>query len=72
MLSESPLRKPAFERLHDVLIEREDLDGLLELLAQRIHVSLAIEERVDLLYEKARILRARGERAPRSGSRASC
>ena len=63
VLAESPLRKPAFERLHDVLIEREDLDGLLTLLGERISVSQSSVERVDLQYEKARILRARGDRA---------
>jgi Flp pilus assembly protein TadD len=63
VLSESPLRKPAFERLHDVLIERADLDGLLTLLGERIGVSASSAERVDLLYEKARILRARGDRS---------
>jgi cellulose synthase operon protein C len=62
VLFESPQRQPAFERLHDVLIERADLDGLLALLAERIKVTEAASERVDLLYEQARILRARGDR----------
>lgn len=62
VLSQRPERKPAFERLHDILIERADLDALLSLLSQRISVSESSAERVDLLYETARILRARGER----------
>ena len=62
VLAEAPQHKPAFERLHDVLVEREDLDGLLALLVERVAVSDSSDERVDLLYERARILRARGER----------
>jgi tetratricopeptide (TPR) repeat protein len=62
VLTSMPDREPAFERLHDVLVEREDLDGLLALLAQRVAITGSSSERVDLLYERARILRARGER----------
>lgn len=67
VLAETPARKPAFERLHDVLVERADLEGLLSLLGERIRISQSSSERVDLLYEKARILRARGDRSAALG-----
>ena len=57
-----PDRKEAFDRLHDVLVERQDLEGLIALLARRVTASTSQAERIDLLYESARILRARGER----------
>jgi Tfp pilus assembly protein PilF len=57
-----PDRKPAFERLHDVLVERENLAGLIALLAKRIAVSSSALERIDLMYERARIVRAGGDR----------
>jgi hypothetical protein len=57
-----PDRKEAFDRLHDVLVERQDLEGLVALLAQRVTTSTSQAERIDLLYERARILRGRGER----------
>lgn len=62
VLERSPERKSAFERLHDVLVDQEDLDDLLELLAQRIGRTSTPEEKTDLLYERARILRARGDK----------
>jgi cellulose synthase operon protein C len=61
-LAAAPEQKTAFERLHDVLVERQDLDGLVALLAERIASSNSTPERIDLMYERARILRGRGER----------
>jgi tetratricopeptide (TPR) repeat protein len=61
-LSMAPDRKPSFERLHDVLVERENLTGLIELLAERIAITGDPAERSDLRYERARILRAGGQR----------
>jgi tetratricopeptide (TPR) repeat protein len=61
-LSMAPDRKPSFERLHDVLVERENLSGLIELLAERIAITGDAAERSDLRYERARILRAGGQR----------
>jgi len=63
ILAEVPEHRPAFERLHDVLVEREDLDGLLTLLSTRIQRTDSDGERLDLLYEQARIQRARDDRA---------
>ena len=63
-----PDSQPAFERLHDVLVEQHDLAGLDELLAQRIAIGGPAEQR-DLLYERARILRGRGDR---TGALACC
>jgi hypothetical protein len=61
-LEAAPEHRHAFEHLHDVLVEQQDLDGLVALLAERIATSSSAPERIDLMYERARILRGRGER----------
>ncbi len=55
-------RTPVFERLHDLLLERRDLEALSALISSRVRVAATEGERIDLLYEQARLLRALGER----------
>ncbi|HEX7477520.1 MAG TPA: tetratricopeptide repeat protein [Polyangiales bacterium] len=55
-------RNSLFERLHDLLLERRDLEGLSSLISARVRVAGSEDERTDLLYEQARVLRALGER----------
>ncbi len=55
-------RLTAFERLHDLLVARHDIEGLVGLVSGRVRVVGSEEERCDLLYEQARLLRALGER----------
>jgi tetratricopeptide (TPR) repeat protein len=57
-----PSRSSLFERLHDLLLEQGDLEGLAATLTARIAVSDSAEEKLDLSYAKARILRALGRR----------
>lgn len=60
-LEADPVREVAFERLHDLLAQREDADALQALVASR----LAQDQTSDcesLLYERARLLRGFGER----------
>jgi hypothetical protein len=63
-LSADPDRASLFERLHDLLLEQGDLPGLAAVLTARIAVTTSTDEKLDLSYAKARILRALGQRQP--------
>jgi tetratricopeptide (TPR) repeat protein len=61
-LMAEPTSLAAFERLHDLLLDRGDLEALDAALSARTSVAVSTEERVDLAYSRARILRALGRR----------
>ncbi|HET6339074.1 MAG TPA: hypothetical protein VFG30_37900 [Polyangiales bacterium] len=63
-LEADPNRASLFERLHDLLLEQGDLPGLTAVLTSRIAVTTSTDEKLDLSYAKARILRALGQRQP--------
>ncbi|MEM7434156.1 MAG: tetratricopeptide repeat protein [Myxococcota bacterium] len=60
-LESDPTREVAFRRLHDILADREDSDALEALVATRLAGGHA-DDRSELLYERARLLRGVGER----------
>ncbi|MBW2508323.1 MAG: hypothetical protein JRE81_06815, partial [Deltaproteobacteria bacterium] len=60
-LEADPTREIAFRRLHDLLAEREDAEGLEELVAARLARG-GPKDRPDLLYERARLLRGFSDR----------
>ncbi len=55
-------RPIAFGRLHDLLAEREDTRGLIDLVTKRIELVDDSDELVRLFYEQARLLRSEGDR----------
>ncbi len=57
-----PASDVAFDLLHDLLVRRDDTQGLLSLIASRIDITEDTDEIVDLFYEQARLLRATGDR----------
>jgi len=61
-LGADPTHQGAFDRLHDLLIDREAPDELLALLRARLETVQTTEDRVDLLYEASRLMRALDER----------
>ncbi len=62
-------RRPiAYGRLHDLLAEREDDEGLLELVSNRIELVDSPEELTGLFYEQARLLRSLSLREEALGS----
>ncbi|RLB49562.1 MAG: hypothetical protein DRJ42_20775 [Deltaproteobacteria bacterium] len=61
-------RPIAFGRLHDLLAERSDTEGLAELVAKRIGALDDPEELVKLFYEQARLHRSQGAREEALGS----
>jgi hypothetical protein len=60
-LEADPTRSVAFRRLHDLLAEREDADGLEQLVSARLALG-GPKDRPDLLYERARLLRGFSDR----------
>ncbi len=60
-LEADPSRNIAFRRLHDLLAEREDAEGLEELVSARLALG-GPKDRPDLLYERARLLRGFSDR----------
>ncbi len=60
-LAEDPGRDVAFRRLHDLLAEKEDADALQDLVASRLEQG-GPQDREELLYERARLLRGFSER----------
>jgi tetratricopeptide (TPR) repeat protein len=60
-LHEDPRRDVAFRRLHDLLTAREDAEALETLVSERLALSDP-EDRQDLLYERARLLRGFSDR----------
>jgi len=60
-LDADPTRSVAFRRLHDLLVEREDAEALEALVSTRLAHG-ASQERPDLLYERARLLRGFSDR----------
>lgn len=68
ILAIDPARPIAYGRLHDLLAEREDDEGLLELVSNRIELVDAPEELTKLFYEQARLLRSLGMREDALGS----
>ncbi|MDD9965587.1 MAG: hypothetical protein OXR73_05135 [Myxococcales bacterium] len=58
-----PENEEAFCWLHDLLVRKGDAVGLIELLRERLNVPMAAEQRADLLYEAAGIMRALDEPA---------
>jgi len=60
-LEADPTREIAFRRLHDLLAEREDAEGLEALVAARLALG-GPKDRPDLLYERARLLRGFSDR----------
>jgi tetratricopeptide (TPR) repeat protein len=61
-LEHDPGSELAFARLHDLLLDRRDTNGLLTLLDRRIKTTLEPQVRVELCYERALILRAAGRK----------
>jgi tetratricopeptide (TPR) repeat protein len=61
-LEHDPASELAFARLHDLLLDRRDTNGLLSLLDQRIAGSIEPLARLDLRYERALVLRAAGRK----------
>ncbi len=61
-------RPIAFYRLHDLLAERGDTAGLLELVTARIGVLDDPEELARLYYEQARLFRSQGDREGAQGA----
>jgi tetratricopeptide (TPR) repeat protein len=60
-LAEDPKRDIAFRRLHDLLAEQEDAKALEELVSERLALG-GPKDRLDLLYERARLLRGFSDR----------
>ena len=58
---EDPTRDIAFRRLHDLLAHQEDADALEALISRRLAVG-SPNDRLDLLYERARLLRGFSDR----------
>lgn len=62
VLAMDPLRPIAYGRMHDILAEREDDAGLLDLVSARLERIDDPEELSKLFYEQARLFRALGLR----------
>jgi len=60
-LEEDPTRDIAFRRLHDLLAEQEDAEALEALVSDRLALD-GPKDRLDLLYERARLLRGFSDR----------
>ena len=60
-LEADPTRDVAFRRLHDLLAEREDAEGLEALVSARLALG-GPKDRPELLYERARLLRGFSDR----------
>jgi tetratricopeptide (TPR) repeat protein len=60
-LAEDPTRDIAFRRLHDLLAEQEDAEALEALVSDRLALG-GPKDRLDLLYERARLLRGFSDR----------
>ena len=60
-LEEDPSRDIAFRRLHDLLAEQEDAEALEQLVSDRLALD-GPKDRLDLLYERARLLRGFSDR----------
>jgi tetratricopeptide (TPR) repeat protein len=60
-LEEDPSRNIAFRRLHDLLVEQEDGEALEALVSDRLALG-GPKDRLDLLYERARLLRGFSDR----------
>ncbi|MGB8328999.1 MAG: tetratricopeptide repeat protein, partial [Polyangiales bacterium] len=60
-LEEDPSRDVAFRRLHDLLAAQEDADALQALVSDRLALG-GPKGRLDLLYERARLLRGFSDR----------
>ena len=58
---EDPTRDIAFRRLHDLLAQQEDAEALEELVSGRLALG-GPKDRLDLLYERARLLRGFSDR----------
>ena len=60
-LEEDPTRDIAFRRLHDLLAQQEDAEALEALVSDRLALG-GPKDRLDLLYERARLLRGFSDR----------
>jgi len=60
-LEEDPTRDVAFRRLHDLLTQQEDAEALEELVSARLAQG-GPKDRLELLYERARLLRGFSDR----------
>jgi uncharacterized protein HemY len=60
-LEEDARRDVAFRRLHDLLAAQEDAEGLNALVSNRLALGVP-KDRLDLLYERARLLRGFSDR----------
>jgi uncharacterized protein HemY len=60
-LEEDPGRDVAFRRLHDLLAAQEDAEALEALVSERLALG-GPKDRLDLLYERARLLRGFSDR----------
>lgn len=60
-LDADPTRSVAFRRLYDLLAEKEDAEALEALVSERLEQG-GSQERPDLLYERARLLRGFSDR----------
>lgn len=61
-LDADPTSTTAFDRLHDLLLERRDVDGMRDLVVRTLAATTDPAARVDLLWERALIERAKSER----------
>lgn len=61
-LAIDPARMVAFDRLHDILTDRQDEAALAALIRERIDLVDDPDELVDLFYEQARLHRSAGDR----------
>ena len=60
-LEDDPTRDIAFRRLHDLLAKQEDAEALEALVSDRLALG-GPKDRLDLLYERARLLRGFSDR----------
>jgi tetratricopeptide (TPR) repeat protein len=60
-IEEDPTRDIAFRRLHDLFAEQEDAEALEALVSDRLALG-GPKDRLDLLYERARLLRGFSDR----------
>jgi tetratricopeptide (TPR) repeat protein len=63
VLEITPSRKPAFELLYQILIQRNDTEGLLALLSEYIESIHDAAEIVGLLFDQARLYHRVGDQA---------
>ena len=61
-LDADPTSTTAFDRLHDLMLERRDVDGMHDLVVRTLAATTEPAARVELLWERALLERAKSER----------